>query len=144
MYIVEKRSAIKRISYYIQTKIESKDSCDFAWEKWLYKNREGIIITCDSEHQKLKFPKITPLKIELSLLILTCVFNFVWFCLLNSIKIPSNIADFDNKLVIDIFSLIIVTIIFTVFIIYSTRIVWQYDRFNNLVLKSLNKEENNS
>ena len=39
LYIVEKRSTIKRISFYIKTKFETRNSSTFNWETWCYKNR---------------------------------------------------------------------------------------------------------
>ncbi len=71
LYIVEKRSTIRRISRYIQTRIET-ESDGFNWETYSRQHRYP--------HDKttILLPTLSPLKIEFSLLVITNLINTVW------------------------------------------------------------------
>ncbi len=117
LYIVEKRSTIRRISCYIRTEIESKNKV-IGWEEWCFKDR--------NEKFKTYLPKISPLQIELSLLTTANIVNILWLFLdyFNS-KILNTC---DNFLIDDSVLLVLLAgiITFMTSIICSWTIAYQY------------------
>lgn len=88
LYIVEKRSTIRRISRYIKHKIE-RESDTFNWETYSRQNRytkkgEG---NKNVDKETVVLPTISPLKIEFSLLVITNLINTVWLWSSNNTKL---------------------------------------------------------
>lgn len=77
LYIVEKRATIRRISFYIKTRIEG-ESDTFNWETYSRRNRFIPQDKRIDRGDEIILPTVSPLKIEFSLLILTNLINTIW------------------------------------------------------------------
>lgn len=80
LYIVEKRSAIRRISYFIRHQIEPQllqQKEEKGWEKFSLNGKLQ-----DKKNYETHFPKISTLQIEFSLLVISNIINCYWFWML--------------------------------------------------------------
>ena len=127
LYIVEKRSNIKRISFYIRNKIERENPFAFKWEQWCFQNR--------NEQSGRSLPKISPLTIEFALLTATNIFNSIWLCVdsrsqiikyLNNFLISLGINYINNHIKI-ILCILLLLIPLLSFIISSIQIFKYYN-----------------
>ena len=116
LYMVEKRSTIKRITFYIKTQIEDKRISSFGWEKWSFNNRK--------EPPEMSLPKISPPKIEFALLTITNIVNCTWFWFDTNNKLIDALDNFSMKLVAnqsrEVLFILLLSILLTS-IIYSGR-----------------------
>jgi len=116
LYLVEKRSNIKRISFYIQIQAETEDS-DLNWESWSRNYRYEI-----NANHVFYLPSRSPLKLEYSLAIITLIVNCAWFCYLIFDKFKNEY----NILIV----ILVIALAFTIPISYLSFIVYKYYRFN--------------
>ncbi len=101
LYIVEKRATIRRISFYIQTQLETSNS-DLSWEAWSRTNRSGMDL-----------PTVSPLKIERTLLVIANLVNTIWLWISATISLA-----------------IIATVVALISLIWSQLILNRYYKFN--------------
>lgn len=73
-YIAEKRFLIKRVAYYLRTRIETQE-LKLSWQTWL---RDPEVDQAAKQH----FLHFHPFKLEYSLLLFTSVVNSTWVCMI--------------------------------------------------------------